>query len=844
MYEELFHSPNRPFRATPDARFYFPHESIETTRQTVVRAMQRAEGPVMVLGGAGLGKSLLGMLISDDLSARFDTVQLAAARLCSRRALLQNILFELQMPYRDLSEGELRLSILDRLLPASQHAPDGVLIVVDEAHTLPAKLLDELRLITNFTRDHQPRARLVLIGSLRLEDTFAEPQMESFNQRLAARCYLQPMNRQQTREYVLHQLTVAGVNAREYMTEEALASVYAASEGVPRLANQLMDHTLVLAITRGQSPVSAALIEEAWADLQQLPAPWHMGAEGTAGGAHVSTVEFGTLDEADDESMGHREIFPHAPQEEQYPPSSDDGPSFDARRLSALPEDESVAHSTAADQAADDESSESVSSPWAAWEGTPEYAADNCESTAEEERELAGLELHEPAEASSTERDGATQNHGNTNYFAAFSPADEEQDGCSSNSDEAQAASASRDVGEQDEEREELAALSLSLPRVVFEAPSAVGDRLQPADSEPEFSAPAASEFSATEQSPTDRFFNNRPTDEIMLALQDEQGQYESFETAAVGAVDAKGQAERPEELGAEDIRAEERQTDEPTETRSPMQQELAKAGSRLAAAAHLPTAMQLFGEDFEEEVVIASNADSKPRDWTSPWAAAGAFQVGASQSADATMEQQRQAAEAADYVARIQEFADSVAAAQAASGGQGVTTVDEVLSTSQPMSLAGTSLESVSSCDPQDALSPASMGSWSVDVASVDVQHEQSVHNEIEDLVSQLNFAAFSVEPYSVEEISLEPGEHRQQTAEGAVRTGDNDEIYTLHRAQPLAEENMFSDWSAAYNDDRDLLVVEEDLPLSAKVNPPPEADQPATPIAPYSQLFAKLRK
>ncbi len=300
MYEELFHSPDRPFRATPDVRSYFAHETVEVARQTVVRAVLRAEGPVMALGGAGLGKSLLGMVVAEDLATRFDIVQLHAARLCTRRALLQSILFGLGLPYRDLSEGELRLSILARLEPSNDYAPDGVVIVVDEAHTLSAKLLDELRLITNFTRANQPRARLVLIGNLRLEDTFAEPQLESFNQRLAARCYLQPMNRQQTREYVFHQLASAGVQPSELITEDAINSVYAASDGVPRLVNQIMDHTLALAATGTQRSISSSLIEEAWADLQQLPAPWHAGAEklSTQRG-EASTIEFGELDSDD-----------------------------------------------------------------------------------------------------------------------------------------------------------------------------------------------------------------------------------------------------------------------------------------------------------------------------------------------------------------------------------------------------------------------------------------------------------------------------------------------------------------------------------------------------------------
>ena len=35
----------------------------------------------------------------------------------SRRALLQNVLFELHLPYRGMEEGELRLSLIDHLEP-------------------------------------------------------------------------------------------------------------------------------------------------------------------------------------------------------------------------------------------------------------------------------------------------------------------------------------------------------------------------------------------------------------------------------------------------------------------------------------------------------------------------------------------------------------------------------------------------------------------------------------------------------------------------------------------------------------------------------------------------------
>ncbi|MFO1063916.1 MAG: AAA family ATPase [Pirellulales bacterium] len=314
MYEELFQTTNRPFRATPDPRYYFPFESMEQTRQTVLRVVRRAEGPAVVMGNVGLGKSLLSLILAEDCYDRFDVVRLHATRLCSRRALLQNILFELKLPFRDLSEGELRLSLMERMEPGSGHAADGLVLIVDEAHTLPVKLIEELRLITNFARGGQCRAQLVLVGNLQLEETFALPELNSFNQRIAARCFLQPMNRRQTFDYIRHQFQCVRIESKEIITSDAMESVFVASDGIPRLINQVMDHALILAVANGQTPISAALIQEAWSDLQQLPVAWAT-PEQKSGPA----IEFGVLSEEEDFENDPAEDFDVPGIESQLP---------------------------------------------------------------------------------------------------------------------------------------------------------------------------------------------------------------------------------------------------------------------------------------------------------------------------------------------------------------------------------------------------------------------------------------------------------------------------------------------------------------------------------------------
>jgi type II secretory pathway predicted ATPase ExeA len=299
MYESHFLLSHRPFAAAPFADAYIPTGSLELARQTLIRCVDRAEGPGLVVGPAGTGKSLLFQILASHFRGRFQVAHLAGARLCTRRALLQNILFELKLPYRDLDEGELRLSLVDHLEPRSG-GTDGLLLLVDEAHTLPLRLLEEIRLLTNVVRNGQSRVRLILAGGMALEERLTSPKLESFHQRIAARCYLQPLGRDETIHYVKEQIRRCGASADSVFTGDAQAAIHTATDGIPRLINQVCDHVLMLAALGGKRQIDAGGIEEAWADLQQLPLPLHdspmrVGAgSGSAGGI----VEFGQLGDA------------------------------------------------------------------------------------------------------------------------------------------------------------------------------------------------------------------------------------------------------------------------------------------------------------------------------------------------------------------------------------------------------------------------------------------------------------------------------------------------------------------------------------------------------------------
>jgi len=295
MYESHFLLSHRPFRPAPQAEAYIPTGTLEQARQTLTRCIERAEGPGLVIGPAGTGKSLLCSILAVHFRGKLQVAHLAGARLCTRRALLQNILFELKLPYRDMDEGELRLSLIDHLEPRSG-GPEGLLLLVDEAHTLPLRLLEEVRLLTNVVREGQSRVRLVLAGGMALEERLSSPKLESFHQRVAGRCYLQPMGRDETIYYVQEQVRRCGASADSLFMADAQAAIHTATDGIPRLINQVCDHALMLTALAGKRQVDAAGIEEAWADLQQLPLPLHEGPTvGSGSGSASGIVEFGQL---------------------------------------------------------------------------------------------------------------------------------------------------------------------------------------------------------------------------------------------------------------------------------------------------------------------------------------------------------------------------------------------------------------------------------------------------------------------------------------------------------------------------------------------------------------------
>jgi len=307
MYEKHFNLVSRPFTLTPYIDHYFPSVSMQKALSNARLSIERGSGPVIVIGDPGTGKSLLLQLLERQFSGQFQIANLVCSKLDKRQELLQNILFELQLPFRNLSEGELRLNLLD-FIRANDSAKDGVLLLIDEAHNLTIELLDEVRLMTQIVKNGVSRVPVVMTGNFRLEESLADPRLSSFNQLIATRCYLGNLSAAETAAYVVDHIDRSGGHGKQIFDDPALHQIHELTDGCPRMINQLADHALLLAANHGTMTIGKSWICDAWSDLQNysncqnsLLANFNKQLENPS--PHdCSVIEFGSLE---DENNSH-----------------------------------------------------------------------------------------------------------------------------------------------------------------------------------------------------------------------------------------------------------------------------------------------------------------------------------------------------------------------------------------------------------------------------------------------------------------------------------------------------------------------------------------------------------
>ncbi len=101
----------------------------------------------------------------------------------------------------------------------------------------------------------------------------ATPEMRSLNQRIARRCALSPLNRDEVESYVAFRIGMARGDREMMFSAGALDLVYKFSGGVPRQINNICDRSLEAGFAVQSPTVEEALVVEAAEALELTHQP-------------------------------------------------------------------------------------------------------------------------------------------------------------------------------------------------------------------------------------------------------------------------------------------------------------------------------------------------------------------------------------------------------------------------------------------------------------------------------------------------------------------------------------------------------------------------------------------
>jgi MSHA biogenesis protein MshM len=274
MYLDHFGLRESPFRITPHTEFFFAGANRGATLEALIYAITHDEGIVKVSGEVGSGKTMLCRMLLEKLPKHVDTVYLANPSL-SRDEILYAIAEELQAPIPE-GRSHLLLRALQERLIDIYAADRQVVVMIDEAHAMPPETLEEIRLLSNLESSRHKLLHIVLFGQPELDERLSETNMRQLKERITHNFALEPLHRNDIKDYLMFRIRAAGYRGPDLFTPGAIHLISRASEGLTRRINILADKSLLSAFSENKHQIDSKQIKAAIHDAQFNP--MHDGA--------------------------------------------------------------------------------------------------------------------------------------------------------------------------------------------------------------------------------------------------------------------------------------------------------------------------------------------------------------------------------------------------------------------------------------------------------------------------------------------------------------------------------------------------------------------------------------
>jgi general secretion pathway protein A len=259
MYLDYWGFKKYPFENVPDPEFMFYSQEHKEALTRLLYAVNRRKGAVLLTGEIGSGKTLLSRVFIQNLPEKEFEIGLITNPSLEPLDFLKEVLYQLGIGFSTNSKTDLIKTLNEKLIE-NNTKNKNTLLIVDEAQLIRPDSFEEIRLLLNFQLNDQFLMTFVIIGQPELKDMIR--QLKQLDQRIAIRYHLNPLNFEETSEYISFRLQKAGSPNNEIFTPESIEEIYQYSEGIPRKINNVCDLSLLISFSVKGKNVDLAIVRK------------------------------------------------------------------------------------------------------------------------------------------------------------------------------------------------------------------------------------------------------------------------------------------------------------------------------------------------------------------------------------------------------------------------------------------------------------------------------------------------------------------------------------------------------------------------------------------------------
>lgn len=253
---------------TPDPAIFFASKGHKRALSYLQYGLSQGEGFIVVTGDIGTGKTTIVKSLMTGLDPQIYIVKQLVTTHLQEHDLIEMICESFELISKGLTKAAL-LNQFKAFLNSAHKLGRRVVLIVDEVQNLPARTVEELRMLSNFQIDNKPLIQSFLVGQKEFIDTLQGKSMEQLRQRVIASCHLGPLKEEETINYIKYRLKASGWDQGELFEQQSLGLIHELTEGVPRRINVFCDRILLFGYLEEISFFKAGHIKQVADELSQ-----------------------------------------------------------------------------------------------------------------------------------------------------------------------------------------------------------------------------------------------------------------------------------------------------------------------------------------------------------------------------------------------------------------------------------------------------------------------------------------------------------------------------------------------------------------------------------------------